>query len=134
MKYTYKVPIRYFDVDKMGIVHNSMYQIYFEEARIDLVRSGGYPYSTIENEGLIFPLSEVNMHYKSPIKYGEVIFVEVSTAYVKNYSVKFNYSIIKEDGDDVCNGYTIHAMLDYKSQEFREIPDPIKEILKKYSA
>ncbi|MCP4599885.1 MAG: acyl-CoA thioesterase [Proteobacteria bacterium] len=134
MKYTYRIPVRYCDVDKMGIVHNSVYQVYFEEARIDLVRSGGYPYSRMEDEGFVFPLSEVNINYKSPIRYGDVVLVEVSTAYVKNFSFKFNYSIIKEDGSAVCTGHTTHAVMDYKSREFCELPSQIRKVMEKYVA
>lgn len=131
MKHRYKTITRYKDVDRMGYVHNSVYQVYFEEARIDMVRSEGYPYSKIEDDGVIFPISEIHINYKTPIFYDEEIIVEVSYGYVKNFSIKINYTIYKND-IEVCTGYTVHAAVDSKTHEFCEVPQKLRDIGNKY--
>ena len=47
--HNYKRRVRYSEIDGMKRVHNSVYQVYFEEARVDLVRDNNYPYEDIEN-------------------------------------------------------------------------------------
>ncbi len=37
-KHELNLKVRYVEIDGMKIVHNSKYLVYFEEARIDLVR------------------------------------------------------------------------------------------------
>jgi acyl-CoA thioesterase FadM len=39
--------------------------VYFEEARIDMVRNEGYPYSPNRNENIILPISEIYISYKA---------------------------------------------------------------------
>ncbi|HOJ65026.1 MAG TPA: thioesterase family protein [Spirochaetota bacterium] len=132
MKHIYKTITRYKDVDKMGYVHNSVYQVYFEEARIDMVRKEGYPYSKIEEENIILPISEIYISYKAPLRYDDVILVQVFYEYVKNFSIKICYNIFKEDGTHVCSGYTIHAAINTLTNDFCEVPEKLKEIGYKY--
>lgn len=42
------VNVRYAETDKMGIVHHSVYPIWFELARTDLSKLAGFPYSRME--------------------------------------------------------------------------------------
>lgn len=42
------VNVRYAETDKMGIVHHSVYPIWFELARTDLSKLAGFPYSKME--------------------------------------------------------------------------------------
>ena len=42
------VNVRYAETDKMGIVHHSVYPIWFELARTDLSKEAGFPYSKME--------------------------------------------------------------------------------------
>jgi len=131
-KHEYNIKVRYSEIDGMKIVHNSIYQIYFEEARIDLVEKEKYPYSQIENDGLMFPISEVQIKYKNSIFYGETVKVILTCAYIKNYSIKFNYKIIKDNNETACEGYTIHACVDFNTKEFAPVSDRLKEIFTRY--
>jgi len=128
----YKTRVRYSEVDFMGIVHNSKYLVFFEEARVDLVRVENYPYKEIEDNGMIFPISDARLLYKIPIVYDEIISVEVNVEYVKNVSAKFKYVIKKEDGNIACEGYTVHACIDKNTKDFVDIPDRLIKILNMY--
>ena len=131
-KHEYKIRARYSEIDGMKNVHNSKYLIYFEEARIDLVRTHGYPYEQIEKEGIIFPMSEAKLLYKKSIYYDELIIVDVTIAYIKNFSFKFNYKIRKSDNTIACEGHTIHAFIDKNTGDFTNIPDKLRNIFEQY--
>ena len=132
LKHEYKLKIRYSDVDPMKIVHNSKYLIYFEEARIDLVRKENYSYDQIEKEGYIFPISELKIKYRNPIYYDDEVSIFVFFGYLQNFSIKINYQIIKSDGTIVCEGYTVHAFIDKKTGDFVDIPKKLRKIFEKY--
>lgn len=132
MRYKHKSTTRYKDVDKMGYVHNSVYQVYFEEARIDMVKNEGYPYSRVEEEGIIFPISSAHLDYKKPIRYDENFIVEVYFEYMKSFSFKIAYKIVDEAGGEICSGYTIHASVSAKDNEFCDIPEAMRVIATKY--
>ncbi len=42
------VNVRYAETDKMGIVHHSVYPIWFELARTDLSKLAGFSYAKME--------------------------------------------------------------------------------------
>ena len=48
-----RVRVRYKETDQMGIAHHSNYIVWFEIGRTDLCRSAGFPYTAIEDRGLI---------------------------------------------------------------------------------
>ena len=128
----YKLKARYSEIDGMKIVHNSVYQIYFEEARIDLVRSNDYAYEKMEQDGIFFPISEIKIKYIKSIYYDEVVTVKVTLEYIKNFSLKFNYKIFKEDNSLSCEGFTIHACIDRNTGDLVEIPNAIRLIMAPY--
>lgn len=128
----YKLRARYSEIDGMKFVHNSIYQTYFEEARTDLVRSNDYSYEKMEKNGIIFPVSEVRIKYIKPIYYDELVTIRVTLEYLKSFSLKFNYKISKEDNTPACEGYTIHACIDKKSGDFKEISRDIRQIMEQY--
>ena len=130
--YTIKKRVYYHDTDCGGVVYYSNYLKYFEEARTDLVRAENYPYKKIEDDGIILPVSDARLQYKSPLEYDEEYLVETNTEYVKNMSTKFLYKIKKNDGTIVCEGYTVHAFINKDTKDFEYVPEELKSILQKY--
>lgn len=45
-----KVIVRYAETDRMGIVHHSVYPIWYELARTDFAKEMEFPYSRMEEE------------------------------------------------------------------------------------
>ena len=45
--------VRYGETDQMGIVHHSVYPLYFEMGRTELFRQVGYPYTEMEKLGIM---------------------------------------------------------------------------------
>jgi acyl-CoA thioester hydrolase len=131
-KHEYKLRIRYVEIDGMKIVHNSNYPVFFEEARIDLVEKENYTYERIEQEGIIMPISESYIKFKNPVFYGEYITISVTVGYLKNFSLKFNYQIIKENGELACEGHTIHAFIERETKDFTLLPQELIKIFETY--
>jgi len=77
-RWTQKIRSRYSETDKMGYVYYGRYLEYFEEARTEMVRQLGFPYSEMEQRGVMLPVVEASLSYRSPIFYDEVMNVEVA--------------------------------------------------------
>ena len=43
-----KITVRYAETDQMGIVHHSVYAVWYEVARIDFCKAAGLPYKEME--------------------------------------------------------------------------------------
>ncbi len=127
----FKTRVRYSETDRMAVVHNSVYYIYMELARVELVRSEGVSYKTMEDAGILMPVLESGCKFKSPAGYDDLIEVETNVAYVKSASIRFEYKIKKEDGTLLATGFTVHAAVD-GDFAITSIPDEWRSFLLKY--
>lgn len=124
-KYTTRIPVRHYEVDWQGIVHNSVYLLYFETGRIAYLKHIGLPVNTeaIRNESrIVIVRNEID--YKSPAKFGDVLTVHTRVAYIKGTSFGFE-GIIENAATNqvVAENVAIHVWLDPQTGE----PTPINE-------
>lgn len=106
------VRVRYAETDQMGIVHHSVYPIWYELARTDLSKLAGFPYSKMEEEGVLTPLVELNSKYIKPAFYDDELIVTATVSKLTPARVVFSYEVFKKDSDKPINtGYTIHALV-----------------------
>ena len=106
------VNVRYAETDKMGIVHHSVYPIWYELARTDLSKLAGFPYSKMEQEGLMTPLIELNCKYYNPAYYDDELVVTATVSKLTPARVVFYYEVFRKDQDKPINtGYTVHAIV-----------------------
>ncbi len=72
---TYTMPLRsrYSETDKMGVVYYSRYLEYFEVIRTEFIRKAGLPYAEMERNGVMLPVAGVDVRYKQPIRYDELM-------------------------------------------------------------
>ncbi len=129
--YVYKTRVRYAETDQMGVVYYGNYLTYLESARTGLLREEGYPYSDLEQKGLLLPVTECKIQYKGSARYDEEVSVETTLAYVKNASVKFNYRVLNKDNKEIASAYTIHPFVN-REWKIVTIPDEIKKLLNQY--
>ncbi len=77
-RYTHRIRSRYGETDQMGYVYYGRYLEYFEVARTEMIRRLGMPYSEMEKEGVMLPVTEAALEYKAPVFYDEEMRVEVT--------------------------------------------------------
>jgi acyl-CoA thioester hydrolase len=108
-----EIPIRFSEVDSMGIVWHGNYLKYFEDAREALGQKIGMGYMDVYDKGYMIPLVHSEIDYKSPIKYKDEISVkiwlkkEVAAKIVNDFEI-FN----KTTNKVVCTGNTVQAFID----------------------
>ena len=128
------VNVRYAETDKMGIVHHSVYPIWYELARTDLSKLAGFPYSKMEEEGLMTPLIELNCKYYSPAYYDDELVVTATVSKLTPARVVFYYEVFRKDQDKPINtGYTVHAIVnkEMKPVNTKKLFPKIYEAMKK---
>ena len=59
-----RFPVRYAETDQMGIVHHSVYPVWFECGRTDFIKEYGIAYDELERLGLMLPLVRLLCEYK----------------------------------------------------------------------
>ena len=133
-----KISVRYAETDKMGIVHHSVYPIWYELARTEAIKKIGISYTTLEKNGIMTPLTELNCKYIYPAEYEDVLLIKVEISKLTPARIVFYYEIYKGGIQTPINtGTTTHAWVgeDLKpinlKKQYPEIFEKISELVKK---
>lgn len=116
-----RIEVRYAETDQMGIVHHSVYAVWFEQARTQYFRENGADYAEMEKEGYGCPVLELGVQFKGPTHYGEFVDIETSAARVDKLRFKVSYKLTV-NGKLCTTGFTIHC-LTKDGRPTRDIPE-----------
>lgn len=111
MIYKSQVKVRYQETDKMGIVHHSVYPIWYEEARTNFIKEMGVSYSEVERMGVMLPLSKLNCKYIRPALYEDILEIHTKIKCITNVKIQFEYKIFKKE-QLINEGETEHPFVD----------------------
>jgi len=111
VKHQTVVIVRYQETDQMGVVHHSVYPVWFEEGRSSFIREHGMPYGRMEAEGLYLPLIEMSCRYHSFSKYEDELTIITQVSGVTKSRLIFRYDVVKA-GVTIASGSTSHVYAD----------------------
>ena len=124
-----KVIVRYAETDQMGIVHHSVYPIWFELARTDLAKQSGFPYSQMEHSGVMTPLIELQCKYRKPAHYEDELIVTATVSKLSGVKIEFYYEVFLESEEKpICTGTTTHALVSSKDFHIINVKKEFPEI------
>lgn len=139
-----QIYVRYYETDRMKIVHHSNYFRYFELGRCEFFSKKIVPYSVLEEKyGILSPLLSACAKFFKPLKFEDIFYI---ATFIKNFSgikITFGYLATKNDqtidklfsgnldlltkdvnsvedfykriDEVVCIGETKHTFVDYKN-------------------
>lgn len=120
---------RYGETDMMGHVYYANYLYWFEQARSAWCRERGTTYKEIEAMGYLLPVVNVNVSYKSEVKYDDMVEVKVWVSELKRTSFEFCYEIYNTTTEKVSTlGSSWHVLVD---KGMKPVPIP-SELLKMF--
>ena len=148
--FTHKLDVRFRDCDPMGHVNNAVYLTYLEQARLAQWRAlwgfGGVQdadgAAARGRDGLRNPaasgewgpevpgviLARVEVDYKAPARFGDVLEVRIGIAAVGRTSFTYEYEIVDERERLVAAARSVQVMYDYASQQAVPIPPEIRRL------
>ncbi len=107
------VVARYAETDQMGIVHHSIYAVWYELARTDFIKHIGMSYTDMEQMGILLPLLELHCKYHQPTRYEDELTIESHITNLTPVRIEFGYTIYKKNSEKPVNtGSTLHAWTD----------------------
>lgn len=128
--FTTQIRVEYHHTDQMGIVHHSNYIKFFEVARTEWLRAIGLTYAEMERRGVMMPIVEVNVKYRQPAYYDELISVTAMVEELPMARMVFKYKIHGEDGRDIASGSTTLGFIDSTTRRPQRAPIWLMEVLK----
>ncbi len=119
-----EITARYAETDMMGIIHHSVYPVWFEAARTEFIKMSGISYSELEKRGIMLPLTGLECKYIKPVHYEDVVTIETSLSKMSYAKIHFSYKVILND-EIMAEGKTFHGFV--SSKDFK--PVNIKKIM-----
>lgn len=126
--------VRYAETDQMGYVYYGNYATYFEVARVEAMRSVGFSYKKMEEEGIIMPVLMLKNQFKSPGRYDELLTIRISIPRIPTLKILFRYEVIGEDGRTIGLGETTLVFVNKTNGKPIRIPKKLSELLAPYFA
>ena len=125
--YSYRHRVRYRECDPMGVVYHTHYLDYFEAARTEALRDLGVRYRDLEADGIIMPVVDVEVHYRAPAHYDEVIVVDVTFDAPPSVRVPIAYTVHREDETEtLAEGHTTLCFMDAERRRPIRAPDAVR--------
>jgi len=120
---TITIQPRYNETDQGGVVHHSVYPVYFEMGRTELLRANGLAYKDLEAAGVFFVIAELHIKYRRPAFYDEQLRLETTCTNVTASKVEHSYKLARPaTGEIIAEATSILACVDNKGK-VRRIPD-----------
>ncbi len=116
----YRVP--YADTDMMGVVYYGNYLTLFERCRNELMRRSGPSYKQLEEGGVMLPVVEAHVDYKSPAKYDDELTVTGWLAEARGVRIKVRCAVFRGD-ELLASGYTIHCCASTETKRPVRVPE-----------
>ncbi len=114
---------RYAETDKAGVVHHSVYPVWFEMGRTELLRANGPAYKDLEEAGVLFVVAELRIKYRQPAMYDEKLQLETHCSAVTASKVEHSYELTRCcDGAILAEGSSVLACVNAEGK-VRRVPE-----------
>lgn len=107
-----KIRVRYSETDQMGYVYNGNYAQYYEVGRVEMLRSIGMTYGSMEESGVMMPLLELNSKFIKPAFYDQEITIKTTVKERPGVRIYFSYELFNEAGELINLGETTLVFFD----------------------
>lgn len=102
MSWEYKRRVKYYETDRMGVVHHSNYLRILEDARMEWLRDNLMCYDSLEKSGIIIPAVSATGDFLSYLHYDEPFKVSVELIEFKGVKMTFQYEVINLNNGITC--------------------------------
>jgi len=112
-----KIRVRYAETDQMGYMYYGNYAQFYEVGRVEMLRSMGMTYRSMEEEGIMMPVLEMKTKYLKPALYDEEITVNVIMEKIPSVRIHFRYELFNENQEMINIGETTLVFIDIKKNK-----------------
>lgn len=106
-----EVEVRYAETDQMGVVHHANYLVWFELGRTQFIKALGFDYARMEEDGVLAPVTDFEISYKKPFRYGEKARIETWLDEYSGLRAIYGYVIYNERDERCVTGRSTHVLV-----------------------
>jgi acyl-CoA thioester hydrolase len=115
------IRVRYAETDRMGLLHHANYLVYFEQGRTELLRSMGYAYRDLEDQGYLLVLTKLEIKYRSPARYDDLLTLRTTVVRSTAVRIDHRYELLR-DRAILAEGTSTLACVD-REGKVQALPD-----------
>ena len=130
LRSTVDVEVRYIETDRMGHVHHANYVAWLELARTGLCMRAGMPYPEIEAMGYLLIVSAVELRYRLPALYGDVVQVTAWIERLQSRAMRFAYDVRRGEAL-LATGATEHLWVASDSRRPCRMPEALRAMFER---
>jgi acyl-CoA thioester hydrolase len=124
-----KIRVRYGETDQMGYMYYGNYAQYYEVGRVEMLRSLGMSYRSMEADGIMMPVLELKCKYIKPALYDQEITVKTIIKTLPGVRIFFEYELYNEKEELINIGSTTLVFVDMKKNKPTNPPENFMEKL-----
>lgn len=125
-QHTIEIRVRYSETDAMQLLHHSNYLTYFEIGRTELFRAQGGSYRKMEELGLFFVVAKVNVRFKKPARYDDVL--ALTTSIKRQTPAKLEHEYVLKRCDEVLTTAESVIACVNQSGDVQRIPENLIDL------
>ena len=107
----------------MGVAHHTVYPVWFEMGRTELLRGDGISYRDLETQGSLIAVVKLNIQYKRPARYDDLLALETSITDRGRATIDHEYQLSR-DGVLITTASTTVVCVDRDGR-----PQPLPDVL-----
>ena len=130
LHFDYTLRTRYAETDQMGVVYYGNYPQYLELGRVEWLRAIGLTYKEMEAEGIMMPVVSLQIQYKKPALYDELITIRTKLKDLPSTKIEFDYEILNEKGELLSTANTILVFVDTKTFRPVRCPEKVLDLIR----
>jgi acyl-CoA thioester hydrolase len=129
-RFSTDVRARFAETDAQGVVHNSVYLVWFEIARIAYLEeyAGGYP--ALRETGLESFVLESHVRHRQPAHFDDRLRIHTRVGELRGARFRFDY-VVRRDAELIAEGWTAHACVDAETLRPTRIPQALADAIAK---
>lgn len=114
---TTPIEVRYAETDASGIVWHGSYVAWLESARINHMRCLGVEYADFIAAGYNFVVTELEIRYLQPARFGDVVEIESRVTNVQTRRIAFDYTLRRQSsGETLVTAKTTLICVDHSGK------------------
>jgi acyl-CoA thioester hydrolase len=126
--FTHPHRVRYVEVDAQGVVFNSWYLAWFDDAMTAFLRHRGLPYADMLASGHDVQLVRSEIDWRTGVGFEDEIAIAVSTARLGRTSFSLDFEV-RRGVEVTCAGRTVYVVVATDGSGKRPIPPLIADAL-----
>lgn len=120
--FVHRLRTRFAETDAMGVIHHASYLAYLEETRVEYLRSIEHPYGAVRSgkgdDSRDFPVLEVSVRYRKPLRFDEEVDVALVIGAVTGTTFQIAY-LVTVAGEVRATAVTVHGCVDRRGRPAR---------------